>query len=125
MGDGQITVVRLRGALMVAVPSDPDDLTVARLQDQVLETLARHEAQALILDISAVDTVDSFFARTLSETARMVALMGGRTLIAGMRPSVAITTTQLGLSLGRVTTTLNTESALDLIARKPDRRTGT
>ena len=69
----------------------------------------------MILDISAVETLDSFFARTIAETAQMVALMGGRTVIAGMRPSVAITTTQLGLTLGGAMTALDVDRALDML----------
>jgi rsbT antagonist protein RsbS len=64
-----------------------------------------------VLDISTVDTVDSFFARTLAETADMVRLMGGRTVIAGMQPSVAITATQLGLALGAAETALDVDTS--------------
>jgi len=71
--------------------------------------------EGVVMDLSVVETFDSFFARTVSETAQMVALMGGRTVIAGMRPSVAITATQLGLTLSNTTTTLNVDLALDLL----------
>ncbi len=67
------------------------------------------------LDISAVEILDSFFARTAAETAQMVGLMGGETVIAGMRPNVAITATQLGLTLGKAKTALDIERALDLL----------
>ena len=75
------------------------------------------EAKGVVLDISAVETLDSFFARTVAETAQMVDLMGGRTIIAGMRPAVAVTATQIGLSLGKIETALNVERALDRLAR--------
>jgi rsbT antagonist protein RsbS len=111
----KITVVKVHDVLMVAMPSDPDDATVANFQDQVMHEIDRYRAKGLVLDISAVDTLDSFFARTIAETAQMVSLMGGETVIAGMHPSVAITTTQLGLNLGRTLTALNVDRAVDLL----------
>src|SRR5262249_5757695 len=94
-----------------------DDSTVAALQEKVLKAMERHaNTRGLILDISAVDTPDSFFARTVSETAQMVMLMGGRTIIVGMRPAVAMTATQMGLTLGKIETALNVDRALDLAA---------
>ncbi|HEX2270078.1 MAG TPA: STAS domain-containing protein [Pyrinomonadaceae bacterium] len=111
----RITVVKIHDVLMVAMPSDPDDATVSNFQDQVMHEIDRHRAKGLVLDISAVDTLDSFFARTIAETAQMVSLMGGKTVIAGMHPSVAITTTQLGLTLGRTLTALNVDRAVDML----------
>ena len=110
-----ISVVKVRDVLMVTVPSAPDDATVSELQEQVLQAMADYEAKGLVLDISAVEILDSFFARTVAETAQMVGLMGGETIIAGMRPSVAITATQLGLTLGKARTSLDVERALDLL----------
>ncbi len=112
-----ISVMRVRNVLMVTMPPDPDDPTISRLQEEVLGAMERQGAKGLVLDISAVDTVDSFFARTIAETAQMVALMGGRTAIAGMLPSVAITTTQLGLGLGGAMTALDVDRALDLVSQ--------
>lgn len=102
---------------MVTIPPEPDDETVSALQHQVLQAMERYEAKGLVLDISTVETLDSFFARTVAETSQMVALMGGRTVIAGMRPSVAITATQFGLTLGSVLTALDTDHALYIILK--------
>ncbi len=116
MNPNPIAVVRVREILMVTMPPDPDDTTISALQEKVLHTLEQAEAKAVVLDISSVDTLDSFFARTLAETAQMVTLMGSRTIIAGMRPAVAITVTELGLKLSRLETALNVDRALDLVA---------
>jgi len=113
-----ISVVRVRDVLLVTVPTHPDDATVSVLQEKVLEAMARHESKGLVLDISAVEIFDSFFARTVAETAQMVRLMGGQTVIAGMRPSVAITTTQLGLTLGEAFTALDVDRALDKLSEQ-------
>jgi rsbT antagonist protein RsbS len=116
MAGDSITVIKIRDVLMVTMPADPDDATITALQAKTLESMERHEAKGLILDISAVETLDSFFARTISETALMVGLMGGRTIIAGMQPSVAVTATHLGLALRRVETALSVDRALDRLA---------
>ena len=122
MNPENISVIKLHEILMVTMPSDPDDLTIAALQDKVLQSMERHEAKAVVLDISAVETLDSFFARTVSETAQMVRLMGGRTIIAGMRPPVAVAATEIGLSLGKVETALNVDQALSLVGEEPGAR---
>jgi rsbT antagonist protein RsbS len=118
MASQSISVIKLRGLLLVTVPSDPDDETVSALQEQVLQAMAQHECKGLVLDISMVQTLDSFFARTVAETVQMVALMGGRTVLAGMRASVAVTATQLGLTVGNSLTALNVDRALDLLNTK-------
>ena len=108
-----ISVIKVRNVLIVTMPADPDDSTVTALQERVLHAMEKYVPEGVILDISAVETLDSFFARTISETAQMVTLMGGRTVVAGMRPSVAVTATQMGLTLGKIATALNVDRALD------------
>ena len=116
-----ISVIKVRGLLMVTMPADPDDSTVSALQDKVLSAMERHEAKGVVLDISSVDTFDSFFARTVSETAQMVTLMGGRTIVVGMRPAVAVTATQIGLTLGNIETALSVDRALAIAESAPPR----
>jgi rsbT antagonist protein RsbS len=113
-GEG-ISVMKVRNVLLVTVPPDPDDSTVNVLQKKILDAMEQFEARGIVLDISTVDTLDSFFARTIVETADMVRLMGGRTVIAGMQPGVAITVTQLGLVLERTRSALDVDGALDLL----------
>lgn len=113
-----ITVIKVRGVLMVTMPADPDDATISALQEKTLEAMEEYEARGLILDLSRVDTLDSYFARTVTETGKMVNLMGGQTIIAGMRPAVAITATQLGLNLAFIRTALGVDQALDLMSEE-------
>ena len=121
MSNEWISVVKVHNILLVTMPTDPDDPTITALQEQVLAAMEHFETMGLILDISAVETLDSFFARTVVETTQMVELMGGKTVIAGMRPSVAITATQLGFNLGNVTTALDVDMALDNFENTFDR----
>ena len=112
-GGNDISVIKVRDVLIVTMPSDPDDSTVSSLQERVLQAMEKHSPKGVIMDISSVETLDSFFARTLSETAQMVLLMGGRTIVVGMRPAVAVTSTQMGLTLGNIETALDVDRALD------------
>jgi rsbT antagonist protein RsbS len=116
MTSESISVIRIHDVLLVTMPPDPDDTSVTILQEKVLNAMERYRVKGLVLDISAVQTMDSFFARVVAETAQMVVLMGGKTVIAGMQPSVAITATQLGLTLGGALTALNVDLALDMIS---------
>jgi rsbT antagonist protein RsbS len=119
MASERISVIKLHDLLLVTVPPDPGDELISALQEQVLEAMARHEAKGLVLDISTVQTLDSFFARTVAETVQMVALMGGRTVLAGMRANVAVTATQLGLTVGKTLTALDVDQALDMLNAMP------
>jgi rsbT antagonist protein RsbS len=122
MSHENITVIKVRDVLLVTMPPDPDDATISALQTEAMQAMERCRAAGLILDISAVETLDSFFARTVAETTHIIALMGGQTIVAGMRPSVAITAVQLGLTLGKAQTALNVDRALDRLAAAPPRR---
>lgn len=124
MADIAVSIIKVHDVLIVTMPADPDDATVTELQEQILNTMDRTKAKGLVLDISNVETLDSFFARTIVETAQMTYLMGCRTIVVGMRPSVAITATQLGLSmkLSRVNSAVNVDKALDMLTEAPRRR---
>jgi len=122
MTEESISVIRIHDVLLATMPPEPDDTTINILQEKVLSAMERYRVKGLVLDISAVQTLDSFFARVVAETAQMVVLMGGKTVIAGMQPSVAITATQLGLTLGGALTALNADLALEMISDTFQRR---
>ena len=119
MTEESLSIIKVRDVLMVTMPADPDDATVSALQERVLLAMERSSARGVVLDVSAVESLDSFFARMISETTRMVGMMGGRTVLTGMRPSVAITITQLGLTLGKTRTALSVDRALDILRDGP------
>lgn len=117
--DEQFTVTRVRDALIATFPPHPSDSTIDDLQEHVLARIDRAETEALdgvVLDVTPVDTVDSFFARTIVETAGMVELMGLHPVLVGISPAVAITATELGFTLGDVDTALDIDAALDTLA---------
>ena len=116
MSSEPISVIRIRDVLLISMPADPDDATVGALQEKTLKAMDRHSVHGVVLDLSKVDILDSYFARTVAETAQMVALMGGETAIAGMSPAIAITATELGVTLGKTRTALNVERALEMLS---------
>jgi len=107
------SILSVRGMLIATVPADCGDTKISALQKQILRELERTRSRGLILDISLVETMDSYFARVVQETAAMVTLSGGSTVISGMQPSVAITATELGIGFEGIRTALDVERALD------------
>src|SRR5258706_4051011 len=115
MTEEALSIIKVRDILVVTMPADPDDATISALQQKVLLAMERSTAKGVVLDVSGVESLDSFFARTIAETTRMVGLMGGHTILTGMRPSVALTITQLGLTLCKTRTALNGDRAFDIL----------
>lgn len=118
----QLSVIQFQDVLLATVPAHPSDGTITDLQERILTEIDDHDADevaGVILDITPVNIMDSFFARTVAETVEMVELMGVHPVLVGMSPNVAITTTELGYSLGDVDTALNTDAALELIRTDP------
>src|SRR5260370_41011627 len=114
MTEESLSIIKVRDILMVTMPADPDDATISALQQKVLLAMERSPARGVVLDVAGVESLDSFFARTIAEATRMVGLIGGQTILTGMRPSVAITITQLGLTLGKMRTALSVDRAFDI-----------
>ena len=116
------SVVWVHDVLLAAFPDNPTDQTIETLQSQVLEEIEHTPPTGVIIDLSGVETVDSFFARTIAETAGMIDLMGAETIVVGIQPPVAITAAELGYDLGAVKKARNTDHALKLlgVARQDD-----
>lgn len=111
-GDRVVPLIRIGPCLLAPIQIDLDDETVERLQRQLLAAIAAERAQAVILDLSMVDVIDSYISYTLSETANMARLMGCRTILCGIRPSVAWTLAQMGVQLQAVEFCRDLEDAL-------------
>ncbi len=117
-GRGATTpILRVGGNLLVCVQQDLDDRIAESFQAAILTAIERRGDRGLLLDISALDTVDTYVARVLADTSRMARLMGTETVIVGMRPEVAATLVQLGYPLHGLRTALNIDDGLALLAR--------
>lgn len=110
-----LSVQNIEGVLVVALPSDLTDTVADAIQTDVLRRVERDGAEGLVLDVGALDIVDSYVARALSQTAQMVKLMGVETIVAAMRPEVAATLVRMGYTLPDIRTALDVEEGLLLL----------
>jgi rsbT antagonist protein RsbS len=119
-----IPILRLGDALLVSIQVDLQDDDVIALQEELAERIVATAARGVIIDISAVDIVDSFIGRMFSSVAALSRVLDAETVVVGMRPAVAITLVELGLSLEGVRTALDLEKGLAILdklvaARRP------
>jgi rsbT antagonist protein RsbS len=118
----RLSVLRLDGVLIAAIQQELTDQTALDLQRDLTEMGAVPGTRGVIIEISGVEIVDSFLARVLSEIAAAASLLAGRTVVAGMRPSVAITLVEMGLSLSGMRTARSLEDAMAVFGTSRDRR---
>ncbi|MFI6807813.1 STAS domain-containing protein [Streptomyces luteogriseus] len=114
---GHVPVLRLGDVLLVTLQGDLHDSTAQQLQQDLSETISRTGVRGVLIDISGVEIVDSFLGRVLAEIAAQSKLLAARTVVAGMRPAVAITLVELGLTLPGLSTALSTEAGMELLAQ--------
>lgn len=101
--------------LLVTIQVDMHDRLALTLQDDLTEQIVRHRARGVLIDISTLEMVDSFIGRMLGSIAGMASLLDAQTVVVGMRPSVAITLVELGLSLQGIRTALDVEKGMALL----------
>lgn len=118
----QIPILKIGSFLLVSIQIDLQDQTVMALQEDLASQIVKTGARGVIIDISAVDIVDSFIGRMFSTIASMSRLMDAETVVVGMRPAVAITLVELGLSLEGIRTALNLEQGMRLLESSMDTR---
>ena len=113
----QLPILKIGDVLLVSIQTDLDDQTVLTLQDDLAARILATGAHGVVIDISAVEIVDSFVGRMLATVASLSQMLDAETVVVGMRPAVAITLVELGLSLGTVRTALSLEKGLQVLAR--------
>jgi rsbT antagonist protein RsbS len=111
----RVPIQRIGQTLLVSIQIDLQDDSVVQLQEDLAEQIVATGATGVIIDITAVEIVDSFIGRMLSSVASMSRLFDAETVLVGMRPAVAITLVELGLSLNGVRTAINAEKGLRLL----------
>ncbi|RAI44212.1 STAS domain-containing protein [Rhodoplanes roseus] len=114
----RIPILKLGSALLVTIQVDMHDRLATALQEDLTEKIVSARAKGVLIDISALEIVDSFIGRMLDHIAAISRMLDAETVVVGMRPAVAITLVELGLSLSGVKTALNVERGMDLIRRR-------
>lgn len=111
----RIPILKMGDYLLVTIQVDMHDRLAMTLQDDLTEGIARMRARGVLIDISSLEIVDSFIGRMLGNIAAMARVLDAETVVVGMRPAVAITLVELGLSLPGVRTALNVEQGMSLL----------
>ena len=111
----RIPILRMGEFLLVTIQVDMHDRLAMTLQDDLMETIRNRGTRGVLIDISALEIVDSFIGRMLGNIASMSRVLDAETVVTGMRPAVAITLVELGLSLPGVRTALDVEKGMDMI----------
>jgi rsbT antagonist protein RsbS len=114
----KIPIIKLGHYLLVPIQVDMTDYMVADLQTSVLAAIDRTGAKGVLIDISVLEMFDSFIGRTLSDIARMAAVMDAAVVIVGMQPAVAITLVELGLEMTGIDYALNIERGMTLLNQR-------
>ena len=113
----RIPILRMGDFLLVTIQVDMHDQLATQLQDDLTNRIAQTGAHAVLIDISALQVVDSFIGRVLGNIALMSRVLDAETVVVGMQPDVAITLVELGMSLSGVRTALNVEKGMQLLSR--------
>ena len=113
-----IPILKMGDFLLVTIQVDMHDRLAMTLQDDLTSRIVDAHAKGVLIDISALEIVDSFIGRMLADIAAMARVLDAETVVVGMRPAVAITLVELGLSLTGVRTALNVERGMDLLRKR-------
>jgi len=111
----RIPILKIGDHLLVSIQVDMHDRLALALQDDLTERIVQQRAHGVLIDISALELVDSFIGRMLGNIAAMSRVLDAQTVVVGMRPAVAITLVELGISLPGVKTALNVEKGIELL----------
>jgi rsbT antagonist protein RsbS len=118
----RIPILKMGEYLLVTVQVDMHDRLATTLQEDLAERIVQHRARAVLIDISALEIVDSFIGRMLGSIASIARVLDAQTVVVGMQPAVAITLVELGLSLPGVRTALNVEKGMEVLRRSLEAR---
>ncbi|RZL31539.1 MAG: STAS domain-containing protein [Rubrivivax sp.] len=111
----RIPILQLGRNLLVTIQVDLMDQTALALQDDLASRIERTGATGVLIDISALEIVDSFIGRMLASISSIAHVLGANSVVVGMQPAVAITLVELGLSLTGVRTALNVDRGMELL----------
>ncbi|HVQ17799.1 MAG TPA: STAS domain-containing protein [Actinomycetes bacterium] len=111
-GPALVSILRQGDTLVASIHTALDDSEMIRFQNDLIEQIGRHRARGVIIDVAALDVLDSFGSRTLRTISEMARLRGAVTVIVGIQPDVAYAMVRLGMGMGTVATALDLEEGL-------------
>jgi rsbT antagonist protein RsbS len=114
----RIPILKMGPFLLVTIQVDMHDQLAMALQDDLTTKIAKERSRGVLIDISALDVVDSFIGRMIANISGMSRVLDAQTVVVGMRPAVAITLVELGLPLEGVLTALNVEKGMALLRQR-------
>lgn len=117
----RVPILKQGPYLIASVQAALSDADLLELRDELLERVGRLRSQGVLVDVTALDVMDSFATRTLRGTAAMLRLRGAETVVVGIQPSVAFALVQLGLAMGDVATALDLEEGLAMLRESVER----
>ena len=117
----RIPILKMGRTLLVTVQVDMHDQLAVRLLDDLTTMITKVRAHGVLIDISALDMVDSFIGRMIADVAATARILDALTVVVGMQPAVAITLVELGMSLPGVRTALDVERGMELLGDASDR----
>ena len=120
----RIPILKMGSLLLVTIQVDMHDQLALALQDDLTARIVSDRASGVLIDISALEIVDSFIGRMLGSIAAMAKILDAETVVVGMRPSVAITLVELGLSLPGIRTALNVDRGMEFLRSARNGETG-
>jgi rsbT antagonist protein RsbS len=112
-----VSILRQGAQLIASIHTALDDSEMLRFQQDLIEQIGKHRARGVIIDVAALDVLDSFGSRTLRNIAEMARLRGAVTVIVGIQPDVAFAMVQLGMDTGSVHTALDLEEGLEYLGQ--------
>lgn len=115
MDSVRIPILKIGDVLIASIQVSLHDASAVQFKDDLLEKIHTTKARGVIVDLTAIDIVDSFIGRMIADITSMSGLMGTQVVLTGLQPAVAITLVELGLELPRVLTALNLEKGLELM----------
>ena len=111
----KIPILKLKNVLLTSIQVEMTDDDALEFQADVLQKIQQTEAQGIVIDITALEVVDSYLARILNDTATMARLLGAESVICGMRPAVSLTLAEMGRELIGVESALDLDQAMEMV----------
>lgn len=111
----KVPMLIISNTLIISIQNDLSDSSILELQNDILDKTYKTRVNGVIIDIAALDMIDIFLGKVISDTAKMVRLLGAQAILVGMKPNIAITLIESGLEMSGVKTAIDIDSGLEIL----------